>query len=87
MGEGTERKPKQTRVEGKTLPPVPNEGIGRIWRAFLNSMRGLQEGFLTESAIRQEIMVAGATMSAEDLYGIETDKGTVQAPFISAAIH
>ena len=33
-------------------------GLARIGAAFFNSMRGLQEGLATESAIKQEVAIA-----------------------------
>jgi diacylglycerol kinase (ATP) len=33
-------------------------GLARIVAAFFNSMRGLQEGLATESAIKQEVVIA-----------------------------
>ncbi len=58
MAEGRTEKPARKRAEPKAVSAVPNEGLDRIWRAFLNSMRGLQEGLLTELAIRQEMAIA-----------------------------
>jgi diacylglycerol kinase (ATP) len=58
MAGGRADKPKRKRAAAKAATAVPNEGLGRIWRAFLNSMRGLREGLLTESAIRQEMAIA-----------------------------
>jgi diacylglycerol kinase (ATP) len=52
MAERTAGKPRATRDR------VAPGGIGRIWRSFLNSMRGLREGVLTETAIKQELAIA-----------------------------
>ena len=48
---------------GNGLPPrgsaLPGRGgLSRIGAAFFNSMRGLQEGLATESAIKQEVAIA-----------------------------
>ena len=37
-------------------------GLARIAAAFWNSLRGLQEGLATESAIKQEVAIAGALL-------------------------
>lgn len=58
MAEGRAGSAKRKRAETETASPARNEGIGRIWRAFFNSMRGLREGLFTEAAIRQEITIA-----------------------------
>jgi diacylglycerol kinase (ATP) len=48
---------------GNGLPPARSAlpgrgGLARIGAAFFNSIRGLQEGFTTESAIKQEVAIA-----------------------------
>lgn len=58
MAEGRAGSAKRKRAETETASLALNEGIGRIWRAFFNSMRGLREGLFTEAAIRQEIAIA-----------------------------
>lgn len=58
MAEGRAGSAKRKRAETETASLARNEGIGRIWRAFFNSMRGLREGLFTEAAIRQEIAIA-----------------------------
>jgi diacylglycerol kinase (ATP) len=55
--------PKQEKAEGSGLPPsrsaLPGKGgLARIAAAFWNSLRGLQEGLSTESAIKQEVAIA-----------------------------
>lgn len=58
MAEGRAGSAKRKRAETETASLARKEGIGRIWRAFFNSMRGLREGLFTEAAIRQEIAIA-----------------------------
>jgi diacylglycerol kinase (ATP) len=49
--------------EGNGLPPARSAlpgrgGLARIVAAFWNSLRGVQEGLSTESAIKQEVAIA-----------------------------
>jgi len=53
----------QTEAAGNGLPPARSAlpgrgGLARIGAAFWNSLRGLQEGLATESAIKQEVAIA-----------------------------
>jgi diacylglycerol kinase (ATP) len=52
-----------SREAGNGLPPARSAlpgrgGLARIAAAFWNSLRGLQEGLATESAIKQEMAIA-----------------------------
>ncbi len=58
MAEKTAGKPKGARATAAPAPKAADGGIGRIWRSFLNSMRGLREGLATETAIKQEMAIA-----------------------------
>lgn len=62
MGQGAMREKAASKPRGArgkpAAPTAANAGLGRIWRATLNSMRGLREGVLTEAAIKQEMAIA-----------------------------
>jgi diacylglycerol kinase (ATP) len=54
---------RQANSAGQGYPPVRSAlpgrgGLARIAAAFWNSLRGLQEGLSTESAIKQEVAIA-----------------------------
>ncbi len=54
---------RQAKSAGHGLPPARSAlpgrgGLARIAAAFWNSLRGLQEGLSTESAIKQEVAIA-----------------------------
>src|SRR5688572_28900278 len=54
---------RQAKSAGQGYPPARSAlpgrgGLARIAAAFWNSLRGLQEGLSTESAIKQEVAIA-----------------------------
>jgi len=58
---------QETTAAGNGRPParaaLPGRGgLARIAAAFWNSLRGLQEGLSTESAIKQEVAIAGVLL-------------------------
>lgn len=60
---GEKRAAERERAVESGLPPARSAlpgrgGLARIAAAFWNSLRGLQEGLSTESAIKQEVAIA-----------------------------
>jgi diacylglycerol kinase (ATP) len=60
---GQKRAAERERIAESGLPPARSAlpgrgGLARIAAAFWNSLRGLQEGLSTESAIKQEVAIA-----------------------------
>lgn len=56
-GKGLGERPSEVSPRAKSALPGRG-GLARIGAAFWNSLRGLQEGLATESAIKQEVAIA-----------------------------